>query len=96
MLTSAAGIEHLLEGLEVRYLANRDPCLHFALVTDFVDAATETVPGDAELVRLAREGIERLNEKYADVRPDIFFLSSPCASLEQPGRRLDGLRTQTR
>ena len=24
MLTSAAGIEHLLDGLEVRYLANRD------------------------------------------------------------------------
>ena len=74
MLTSAAGIEHLLEGLEVRYLANRDPCLHFALVTDFVDAAAETLPGDAELVRLAREGIERLNEKYADVRGDIFYL----------------------
>ena len=35
------------------------------LLTDFVDAAAETLPGDAELVRLAREGIERLNEKYA-------------------------------
>ena len=74
MLTSAAGIEHVLDGLEVRYLANRDPCLHFALLTDFVDAAAETLPGDAELVRLAREGIERLNEKYADVRSDIFYL----------------------
>ncbi len=74
MLTSAAGIEHLLDGLEVRYLANRDPCLHFALVTDFVDAATETLPGDAELVRLACEGIERLNGKYANVRGDIFYL----------------------
>ena len=41
MLTSAAGIEHLLDGLEVRYLANRDPCLHFALLTDFVDAPAE-------------------------------------------------------
>ena len=30
---------------------------------------TETLPGDAELVRLAREGIERLNEKYAATRP---------------------------
>jgi cellobiose phosphorylase len=74
MLTSAAGIEHLLEGLEVRYLANRDRCLHFALLTDFVDAAAETLPGDAELVRLACEGIERLNEKYAATRGDIFFL----------------------
>ena len=74
MLTSAAGVEHLLDGLEVRYLANRDPCLHFALLTDFVDAAAETLPGDAELVRLAREGIERLNEKYANLRGDIFYL----------------------
>ena len=74
MLTSAAGIEHLLEGLEVRYLANRDPHLHFALVTDFTDAPTETLPGDAELERLAREGIERLNAAYADVRGDLFYL----------------------
>ncbi|EAQ78926.1 GH36-type glycosyl hydrolase domain-containing protein [Blastopirellula marina] len=74
MLTSASGIEHLLDGLEIRYLSNRDQCLHFALVTDFVDAATASTPDDAELVRLAREGIERLNEKYADVRNDIFHL----------------------
>ena len=74
MLASAAGVEHVLEGLEVRYLANREACLHFALLTDFVDAAAETLPGDAELVRLAREGIERLNQKYAHVRGDIFYL----------------------
>ena len=71
---SAAGIVHVLDGLEVRYLANRDPSLHFALLTDFVDAPAETLPGDAELVRLAREGVERLNEKYASVRGDIFYL----------------------
>lgn len=74
MLSSAAGIEHLLEGLEVRYLANRDPVLHFALLTDLVDAAAEEQPADAELVRLASEGISQLNEKYAAVRGDIFFL----------------------
>ena len=59
MLASAAGIEHVLEGLEVRYLANREACLHFALLTDFVDADAESLPGDAELVRLAREEIGR-------------------------------------
>ena len=74
MLTSPAGIEHLLDGLEVRYLANRDACLHFALVTDFVDASVAILLGDAELVLLAREGIERLNEKYAHDRTDIFYL----------------------
>lgn len=74
MLTSVAGIEHLLEGLEVRYLANRDPCLHFALITDFVDAPTQSLPVDAELLRLARQGIEELNRKYPSVGADIFYL----------------------
>ncbi len=74
MLSSAAGIEHLLEGIEVRYLANRDACLHFALLTDFEDAAQETMPVDEDLVRHAREGIERLNQKYQTSRTDIFFL----------------------
>jgi cyclic beta-1,2-glucan synthetase len=74
MLTSAEGIEHLLDGLEVRYLANRGANLHFALLTDFVDAPSETMPGDADLVRLAREGIEELNEKYGSTDGVIFYL----------------------
>ncbi len=74
MLSSEAAIEHLLEGLEIRYLANRDPSLHFALLTDLADAATESLPGDAPLIELAREGIERLNEKYPGERGDVFFL----------------------
>lgn len=73
-LTSAGGIEHLLDGHEVRYLANRDPHLRFALVTDYIDAAAEELPGDAELVKLARKGVERLNEKYSGDHHDIFNL----------------------
>lgn len=72
MLSNPANVESLLEGLEVRYLANRDANLHFALVTDFEDARHETTPRDDELIRLAREGIELLNQKYN--RSDIFFL----------------------
>ncbi len=74
MLTSPSAVDHLLEGLEIRYLGNRDACLHFALLTDLVDAATESLPGDAELVQLASGGIQRLNEKYSARRNDIFFL----------------------
>jgi cyclic beta-1,2-glucan synthetase len=74
MLTSPGGVEHVLEGLEARFLANRDPCLHFALLTDFADATSETMPGDAELVELAREGIAQLNAKYGGGRQDLFFL----------------------
>jgi len=74
MLTNAQAVEHLLEGLEIRYLGNRDSCLHFALLTDLVDAPQETLPSDNELVQLASDGIERLNEKYSAGRKDIFFL----------------------
>jgi cellobiose phosphorylase/PAS domain-containing protein len=74
IISSAEGVQELLEGLEVRFLANRDAHLHFALLTDFNDAAQETMPDDAELVRLAREGIESLNQKYEADRSDIFFL----------------------
>jgi cyclic beta-1,2-glucan synthetase len=73
MLT-LAGIEALLEGLEVRYLANRDPNIRFALLTDFKDAAQETLPDDEKLVQSASEGIVRLNRKYAGDRSDVFYL----------------------
>ncbi|MEO8211752.1 MAG: glucoamylase family protein, partial [Myxococcales bacterium] len=74
MLSSADGIKELLDGLEVRYLANRDDNLHFALLTDFTDAATETVAGDDDLVSLARDGVTELNRKYQTHRDGIFFL----------------------
>jgi cyclic beta-1,2-glucan synthetase len=74
MLSSAAAIERLLEGLEIRYLANRDACLHFALLTDLDDAADEIQPEDATLVQIARDGITALAQKYEHDRADIFFL----------------------
>ena len=74
MLVSEQNVADLLEGLEVRYLANRDDHVHFALVTDFQDAQEETMPGDAALLRRAKEGIEALNVKYKGDRGDRFFL----------------------
>ena len=64
MLTGAADIDHLVETLEVRFLANRDDHLHFALLTDFQDAPEETLPGDEPLLALARQGVDALNQKY--------------------------------
>jgi cellobiose phosphorylase len=72
MLTSAASIERLLEALEVRFLANRDEHLHYALLTDFQDADVETLPGDEALVLAAFQGIEALNRKYRSA--ERFFL----------------------
>ncbi len=75
MLTSTAGIDDLVDQLEVRFLANRDPNLAFALVTDLRDAATETTPEDAVLVAHARRAIEGLGERYPDpARGGGFFL----------------------
>src|SRR5207244_9760480 len=42
MLSNPEAIAGLLEGLEVRYLANRDDNLHFALLTDFLDAPRDS------------------------------------------------------
>jgi len=74
MLTSPQNIEHLVEALEVRFLANREANLHFALLTDFRDAAEENLPQDAALLALAAERIAALNTHYAAGRNDVFFL----------------------
>ena len=74
MLASAQNVEDLIEALEVRFLANRDANLHFGLLTDFLDARVETLPGDEPLLCLARKRIEELNEKYGGAKSDAFFL----------------------
>src|SRR5438067_72741 len=74
ILRSAENIDDLLQTLEIHHLANRDPYLHFALLTDWPDAAEENLPEDAPLLERAKAGIESLNRKYAGGRRDIFFL----------------------
>jgi len=75
MLTSLPTVDALAEALEVRFLANRDAKLHFGLLTDFRDAASETQPDDDALLQRARGCIEALNTKYGRVDGnDVFFL----------------------
>ncbi|MFP7723513.1 GH36-type glycosyl hydrolase domain-containing protein [Lysobacter sp. A3-1-A15] len=79
MLGSVQGVQELAEALEVRFLANRDGNLHFALLSDFLDADQPTLPGDEALLDAARRAIESLNTRYArgpeaGGRGDIFFL----------------------
>jgi cyclic beta-1,2-glucan synthetase len=57
-------IDDLAEALEVRFLANRDENLYFALLTDLPDAAEEKTPQDEALLEHARSAIEGLNAKY--------------------------------
>jgi cyclic beta-1,2-glucan synthetase len=74
ILAANQNIEDLCESLEVHFLANRDPHLHFCLLTDFADAATASVPEDEELLRQVQQQIAALNQKYANQGADIFFL----------------------
>jgi cyclic beta-1,2-glucan synthetase len=64
LLTDPDEVDSLLAQLERHYLANRDPRLHFALLTDPMDAPEESMPEDEELVERAREGIAQLNARY--------------------------------
>ena len=74
MLTGRAAIDEMLDALEVRYLANREKHLHFALLTDFSDADQETLSTDADLLAEVRLGVENLAAKYEHDRRNIFYL----------------------
>ena len=74
LLGSTRGIESLIENLEVSYLANKDPRINYALLTDFKDALQETMPEDEELLSCVAEGIEKLNNKYPGRDSEIFCL----------------------
>ena len=74
MLAGMESVDRLIETLEIHYLANRDPRLHFALLTDFRDAAAEEQPDDPALLQRARAGIEMLNRKYPSENQTLFFL----------------------
>ena len=74
MLTSLPGVDALLKHLEVLALGNLDPCVHFAILSDFTDARAQALPADAALLARARSGIDALNHKLGGERADLFFL----------------------
>lgn len=74
LLTRPDSAAHLLERLELHYLANPDPHLRFALLTDFADADAEHRPEDDLLIRNALEGVRALNRRYSPEGPERFFL----------------------
>jgi cellobiose phosphorylase len=75
LLTDLAEVDRLIDALEVRYLANRDPRLSFALLSDFRDAPHEHMDGDDALIERAVEGIQALNARHAEAdRTTVFYL----------------------
>jgi cyclic beta-1,2-glucan glucanotransferase len=74
LFASTEAVREALEHLEIQYLANRDPRLHFALLSDFTDATTETLPTDDAIIAAAMDGIRALNGRYAGGADDVFYL----------------------
>jgi len=64
LLTSDAEIEEQINRLEIHYLANPEGAIHFALLSDWIDAPTETMPDDDRLLAATIEGIARLNRRH--------------------------------
>ncbi len=73
LLESTDELNHLLQELELYYLANPDPQLTYALLTDFGDASKQNMPEDEKLLSSARVGIVNLNKKYLKTKPFYLF-----------------------
>ena len=73
LLLSSEVAARLVEDLEIRYLANRDPNLLFGLLTDFPDARERETGADSVL-EVCANGIERLNARYGAAQHGPFYL----------------------
>ena len=74
LLISKEEIAEHVERLEIHHLASPEGDLHFALLSDGTDADNENADGDSELVAFAREGVERLNQRYGPAPAGPRFL----------------------
>ncbi len=74
LLTSPADIDAQVQNLEVHYLASQDGDIRFAMLSDWLDSATETSPQDDVLLERAAAGIARLNALYGQIGGDDRFL----------------------
>ena len=97
LLTTRAEIEEQIERLEIHSLASPDDDLRFALLSDWTDSATESAPGDEDLLAAAAEAIaavESTPRAGAGWRP-VPPAPSPTG-LERGRGKVDRLGTQAR
>jgi len=64
LLASQEGTKQNVDNLEIHFLANPDGDLRFALLTDWMDAATESAEGDENLLDTAIAAIGDLNKRH--------------------------------
>ncbi len=65
IFSSPAAVFPLLAQLEQHALSNPERHAQFALLGDYVDADTHTLPDDAAVLRAAHDGVQALNAKHA-------------------------------
>ncbi|MGI9071631.1 MAG: glucoamylase family protein [Bryobacteraceae bacterium] len=73
LLLNEKQIRQLVDDLEVRYLVNRDPYIHYALLTDLPDSAEPADEHDPR-IDLAVQLINGLNRKYESEPYGGFYL----------------------
>ncbi|MDO8391294.1 MAG: glucoamylase family protein [Actinomycetota bacterium] len=66
LLTSETDVQSQVRGLEVHFLGNGEGDVRFALLSDWLDAAAESVAGDDELLAAAAAAIDELNDRYGE------------------------------
>ena len=60
-------VKELISKLEVYYLANKSENIYFTLLGDCTSSEKEKEEFDNELIRVGKEEIQRLNEKYKQI-----------------------------
>ena len=63
-----------IENMEVQFLANPDPGLQFAILSDLLDADEEHLEGDDSILNAATSAIHELNAKYFSRYGERFFM----------------------
>ncbi|HEY6827096.1 MAG TPA: hypothetical protein VI259_09565, partial [Gemmatimonadaceae bacterium] len=76
LLANPDAVARALDHIEVQFLANRDREVRFALLSDFLDAATERTAEDTAIVDAAVAGVRMLNDAYRGEEGDAapFYL----------------------
>lgn len=74
LLTSQNATQHVIDNLEVTYLANNDPNIGFALLGDLRGGDDQHAAGDKIILEAARNGVATLNARYGNGGTGPFHL----------------------
>lgn len=74
LLTTPTTLEEQLARLETHYLSCPEEEVHYALLSDWTDAASEMVEGDEALLQAAIAGIALLNQRHGPAAGGARFL----------------------